>query len=103
HQSRSRALVLIAVFKFVKAVLLLAVGFGAIGVLRTGVATFAQRVLAMVSSGTERSVTVSLLSYVSGFSRGKLEALGVAAFLYAILFGVEGFGLWRQRHWAEYL
>ena len=34
---------------------------------------------------------------------GHLEALGVGAFLYTVLFTVEGIGLWRGKRWAEYL
>ena len=33
----------------------------------------------------------------------RLEALGVGAFLYAVLFTIEGMGLWRGKRWAEYL
>jgi uncharacterized membrane protein (DUF2068 family) len=32
-----------------------------------------------------------------------LKALGIGAFLYAILFAVEGVGLWFEKQWAEYL
>jgi uncharacterized membrane protein (DUF2068 family) len=34
---------------------------------------------------------------------GRLEAFGVGAFVYAILFTIEGIGLWMGKRWAEYL
>jgi len=100
---RDSGLVLIAIFKLAKAVLLIAVGLGAIGVVHAGIAHVSQRALAMVSAGTERRITQSLLARLSGMSTGHLEALGVGAFLYAALFLVEATGLWLQKGWAEYL
>jgi uncharacterized membrane protein (DUF2068 family) len=101
---RDRGLALIAVFKFMKAALLIAVGLGAIDVGQASAAGAAHHsVAAALAAGVDRRLTQQLLAHVSGISPTRLEALGVGAFLYAALFGVEGLGLWRARRWAEYL
>jgi len=98
-----RGIALIATFKLVKAILLLAVGLGAIGLFHHGVADASSRFLATLSSGTERRVTQAVLSRLSGMSPRRIEALGIGAFLYGLLFLVEAVGLWLQKRWAEYL
>ncbi len=103
HRDRDNGLVLIAIFKLVKAVLLIAVGLGAIGVVHAGITHVSQRALTIVSAGTERRLTQSLLARLSGMSPRHIEALGIGAFLYAALFLVEATGLWLQKQWAEYL
>jgi len=62
-----------------------------------------ERLLSMLSSGTERRVTQAALSRITSMGPTRIAALGVGAFLYATLFLVEGIGLWLQRRWAEYL
>lgn len=94
---------LIALFKFCKAVLLVAVGLGALRLLDPGVAARAQRWVAALASSNDRSAVQHVIALVAGLSPGRLEAVGGGAFLYAGLFTVEGVGLWRSRGWAEYL
>jgi uncharacterized membrane protein (DUF2068 family) len=94
---------LIAVFKFCKAVLLVVVGLGALRLLDPSVAARAQRWVAALASSNDRSAVLHVIALVAGLSPRRLEAVGVGAFLYAALFSVEGVGLWRGRHWAEYL
>jgi uncharacterized membrane protein (DUF2068 family) len=96
-------LALIAVFKFCKAALLVAVGLGALQLLDPSVAARAQRWVAALASSSDRRVVQQLVALVGGLSPRGLEAVGVGAFLYAALFGVEGMGLWRGKRWAEYL
>jgi uncharacterized membrane protein (DUF2068 family) len=103
RRTRDRGLVAIALFKLVKAVLLIAVGLGALKLLHAGLAGGAQRLVTTLTSGVDRRITQRILSRLSGVSPGKLEALGLGAFVYAALFGVEGVGLWMGKRWAEYL
>jgi uncharacterized membrane protein (DUF2068 family) len=98
-----RGIVLIVAFKLVKAILLLGVALGAIGLVHRGVTDASSRLLAAFSSGTERRVTQSVISRLSGMSPRRIEALGIGAFLYALLFLIEAAGLWLQKRWAEYL
>jgi len=100
---RDLGITLIAVFKFVKALLLFTIALGALGLVRGGVPHASERLLSMLSSGTERRVTQAALSRITSMGPTRIAALGVGAFLYAALFLVEGTGLWLQRRWAEYL
>jgi uncharacterized membrane protein (DUF2068 family) len=103
HGERSRVLRLIAVFKFLKALLLVAVGMGALNLLDPTVAARAQEWLRALATSSDRRVVQDLLQLVSRLSPERLEALGVGAFLYAGLFTTEGVGLWLGKRWAEYL
>jgi uncharacterized membrane protein (DUF2068 family) len=96
-------LVLIAALKAVKSLLLIAVGLAAVGAFHVGVGAASQRLLSMFSSGTDRRVTQTVIAHLSGLSPRRIEALGIGAFAYATLFGVEAVGLWLERRWAQYL
>jgi uncharacterized membrane protein (DUF2068 family) len=102
-RERDRVVTLIAVFKFVKAALLVAAGVGALELMRPGVAAHAQRWVPALTGGAERRALHALLSRATGAGRGKIELVGIGAFAYAALFLTEGVGLWLQRRWAEYL
>lgn len=98
-----RVLRVIALYKFAKAALLVAVALGALRLLDPETAARAQRWLTALAATTDRKVVQRLIALGLGLSPGKLEALGSGAFLFASLFTVEGVGLWRGKHWAEYL
>ncbi len=100
---RDRILWLIALFKFCKATLLLAVGIGMLKLVRTDLAGWSQHWASALAPKVGRRTVEQLLARVSQIDPGRLEALGVGAFLYAVLFMVEGMGLWREKRWAEYL
>lgn len=102
HQP-SLALRLIAVFKFCKAVLLVAVGLGVLQLLRPGVAAQVRDWVDPLAMGSARHLVQRIISLVSGLSPRRLEVLALAAFLYACLYMVEGVGLWLEKRWAEYL
>jgi len=100
---RDRILGLIALFKFCKAALLLAVGIGTLELVRTDLTAWPQHWVSALASNVGRRTVEQLLARVSQMDPGHLEALGVGAFLYTVLFTVEGIGLWRGKRWAEYL
>lgn len=103
EQERDRVLRLIAVFKFCKAALLLAVGLGALGLLQPSVAERAREWVAALAASDDRRAVQRIMALVTGLSPGHLQALGIGAFLYAGLFTTEGTGLWLAKKWAEYL
>ena len=93
----------IAAFKIVKAVLLVIVGIAAFRLVSPGSLRLVEGWLGHLSSPTGREFVQRGLYRALRLGPGKLEALGVGAWLYAGLFLVEGIGLWRDRRWAEYL
>jgi uncharacterized membrane protein (DUF2068 family) len=97
------ALRLLALFKLAKAALFALVGFGALGLVRPGMAELARQwVSVLAASGSHRTLEL-LLARVSVPTPHQLEAFSVAAFLYAGLFLIEGAGLWHGRRWAGYV
>ncbi len=94
---------LIALFKFCKAALLVAVGLGAVHLVHAGLAAHAWHWLGPLAMKSDRRAVQHLISWLSGLSPERLEVLASAAFFYAGLYLVEGAGLWLARRWAEYL
>ena len=98
-----RGLRLIALFKFFKATLLIAVCLGALQLLNPDIATRAQRWATALATSSDRRLLQHLLARVAGLSPARLELVALGASLYAGLFTTEGVGLWLGRRWAEYL
>jgi len=99
----SLTLRLIAVFKLCKAVLLVAVGLGALQLVRPGMAALAQEWADPLAMASARRAVQQIISWVSGLSSKRLEVLALGAFLYACLYTVEAVGLSLEKRWAEYL
>lgn len=100
---RDRIVVLIAVFKLVKAIGLVAGSVAAFELVRPERAAWIERWLVRTAMQTEHHLAARLLRPILDLSPHKLEAAGVALLLYAALFATEGVGLLLQRRWAEYL
>jgi uncharacterized membrane protein (DUF2068 family) len=103
RQRRDRIVVLIATFKLVKAVGLVAGAMAALQLLRPDRAAWVRAWLAQAGSQTEHELLARVLQPVLHLSPHKLEAVGIALLLYAVLFATEGVGLLLQKTWAEYL
>lgn len=98
-----RVLRLIAVFKYVKAILLIAIGLGTLQLIRSDLREQARLMFETLGSSIDALPVIRLLREIGALPAGRLRLVGVGAFLYAALFLVEGTGLWLQRRWAEYL
>ena len=93
-----RVVLLIAIFKFAKAIALIAAGIGAFRLVNPAVAARVEVWLAHVQLAPGRRI----IAFLSGASDGKIEALGGLAFAYAALFLVEGTGLFLRKRWGEW-
>ena len=103
HASRGVTLRAIAVFKLVKATLLVVVGLGALSMTKKSVAIVAARWLsAFALKGGERFVS-RFAAWLSEARPSRLGVVGIVAFVYAALYATEGTGLWLKKRWAEYL
>jgi uncharacterized membrane protein (DUF2068 family) len=94
---------LLALFKFSKAILLLAAGIGALGLVHPNAAAAMLQWSTTVAPAGERRLLEHLLARTLSLPPERLELVALAAFAYAALFAVEGAGLWLGRRWAEYL
>ena len=93
----------IAVFKLSKAVLLTCLGIGAFKLLNPFVGQRLTHWAGSFAWSYNHGFVLSGLSKVTGLRPAQLKALGIGAFFYAMLFTVEGVGLWLEKRWAEYL
>jgi uncharacterized membrane protein (DUF2068 family) len=100
---RDRGLAAIAIFKLVKTILLIGVALGAFHFTTPGAMQSAERWVGTVSSSVGRRELESLLAKAGGFGKDRILVAGIAALAYALLFAVEGTGLWLQKRWAEWL
>ena len=102
--SRSGLIRVIAVFKLVKALLLVAVGLGSLKLLlNPAAAETADRWASALAWRLGPKAASAVRDGLSSVDDSRLKLIGIVAFLYAGLFGVEGVGLWMEKRWAEYL
>ena len=93
----------IALYKLVKVIILLLAAWGEI---RLHDATLAAKLLSWASNlphGLEHDLVTRGLSWFSGLSESRVHALRFVTLTYAAVFSVEGFGLWMQYRWAEWV
>lgn len=99
---RTAFLRVVAVYKFVQTALLTALGLATLRLVRRdAVASFEQWVQDL-PVGYVQHAADRFLTWISG-PTNRVMILGAALFAYALLFLVEGVGLWLQRRWAEWL
>jgi uncharacterized membrane protein (DUF2068 family) len=97
------ALRAIAAFKLVKALGLVVVAVTAFDLVRSERLYAFAEWIAQLPIAQGHQVVIRLLYALLQLSPRKFVAIGVAACVYASLFLVEGWGLWRGKRWAEYL
>lgn len=97
----------IAVFKLIKAVALIAAGLGALGLLNSTWAASVVEVLNQFALEHGRRLASAFAdraaSLLSSTSTRRLSAVAVGLFVYGGIFLVEAMGLWTRKRWAEYL
>jgi len=97
------ALRLIAVFKLLKGVLLLAVGIGALRLVHRDVAEILSRWVAELRFDPQSRFIHALLLRAGAVDDHMLRRIGAGTFVYSALLLTEGVGLWLEKRWAEYL
>ena len=93
----------IAAFKFFKACLVVVTGLGLLSFYRPAFAAGLYKLVGELPYVFEQQLLRRAIGELSGLSPSRIQIIAVATFLYAVLFTVEGVGLWRGRHWAEWL
>jgi uncharacterized membrane protein (DUF2068 family) len=102
-RDRSTIVVLIGVFRLVKALLLLAGGVAALGLMRPETAQQIHDWLASIPYADDHEWLRQLIGRVIGMDDKRAAIVAIAAFSYAALFIVEGVGLILGRAWAEWV
>jgi uncharacterized membrane protein (DUF2068 family) len=97
------ALRVIAAYKLLKTVALLIVAVAALGLVRESRFEAFADWLTQLPIHHGHGFLVRAIDRFLEIGHDHLRAIGVAATLYACVFAVEGWGLWREKRWAEYL
>ena len=98
-----RALLAIAVFKFVKGSMLLALACGAMNLLHKDVASHVERWLEQLRIDPDNRYIGTLLSKLQLVHTKELKEFSALGAGYAALFLTEGSGLLLRQRWAEWL
>lgn len=101
--AHGRGLRVIAAFKLLKALALIAVGVGALRLLHKNVAGEVEHWVNVFRVDPHNHYIDLLLSKLSIIDDRRLKELSVGTFVYAGIFLVEGLGLAFRKRWAEYL
>jgi len=94
--------VLIGIFKLFKALLLIAIGIGAIKFLHKDIAATALHWTQVLRVDPDNRFVHGLLVRLFHVTPKQLKELSLGTFLYAGLFATEGIGLVLRKRWAEY-
>jgi uncharacterized membrane protein (DUF2068 family) len=100
--SRGRVLQIIAVFKLMKGLALIAVGIGALHLLHKDVAAIVEHWVNMFRVDPHNHFIDLLLTKLSILDDRRLKELSIGTFIYAGIFLIEGVGLALKKRWAEY-
>jgi uncharacterized membrane protein (DUF2068 family) len=95
-------LLLIALFKLIKGILLLAVGIGALKLLHRDIAQTVAHWVDILRVDPDNRLIHGLLSRVLSVTPAQLRAASAGTFVYAGLLLTEGLGLLFRKRWAEY-
>jgi uncharacterized membrane protein (DUF2068 family) len=94
---------LIAIFKFFKAALLLALGVGLFRLIHKDVGDVLERYCEALKLDPGSHFVNLALEKAGHVSPEQIKKLGLGSFVYAGLFLAEGTGLWLRTRWGEWL
>jgi uncharacterized membrane protein (DUF2068 family) len=102
EKNGSTGIILIGLFKLLKAVLLIIVGIGALRLLHKDVADTVAHWIDVLRVDPDNRFIHRILAKVFAATPAQLKTLSVGTFFYAALLMTEGTGLLLRKHWAEY-
>jgi uncharacterized membrane protein (DUF2068 family) len=102
-RSHGRGLRLIAAFKLLKGLALLALGIGALHLLHKDVEALVEHWINVFQVDPNGHYIRLLLAKLSILDDKRLKELSVGTFFYSAIFLTEGTGLAMGKRWAEYL
>jgi uncharacterized membrane protein (DUF2068 family) len=103
HSAQKSLLRAVATLEFVKGVFVLLIGVCAILLVRKDAWVMAESLLALLHISTDRHVAQLFLNFADNLTDTRLWAAARLAFVYSALRFAEGYGLWKQRTWAEWI
>ena len=93
----------LATFEAAKGILVLLVGFGLLALVHRDADAIAAAIVRQLHLNPARHYPQIFLKAVERLDDTRLPLLAAGAFAYAMVRFVEAYGLWYERHWAEWL
>ena len=103
HTAQKSLLRAVATVEFIKGIFVLLIGICAILLVRKDAWLMAESLLAVLHINTDRHVAQVFLDFADNLTDTRLWAAARLAFVYSALRFAEGYGLWNQRTWAEWI
>jgi uncharacterized membrane protein (DUF2068 family) len=103
HRRQRRMLRAVALFELLKGIFVLLMGILALALVHKDVWLIAQTGLAAFHIDTDRRSAQMVLNFADKITDAWLWTAARIAFAYAALRFAEGYGLWHQRTWAEWV
>jgi uncharacterized membrane protein (DUF2068 family) len=103
HRAQKSLLRGIATLELIKGVFVLLVGVCAMLLVRRDAWYLAESLLALLHISTDRHIAQVFLDFADNLTDTRLWAAARLAFVYSALRFAEGYGLWNQRTWAEWI
>jgi uncharacterized membrane protein (DUF2068 family) len=103
HPHANRGLQLIAVFEAAKGLLVLAAGFGVLGLAHKDIEALGANLLEHLHLNPANGLPRVFLDALAKVHDRQLWLLALGALAYAAVRFAEGWGLWHARRWAEWL
>jgi len=103
HRPGARSLRVISLFKWTQSVLLASGALAALHLLRPSITTRLRTWIDDLPYDAQERVTARALSWLLHLPPSHARIIAGAALAYALLFAVEGAGLWMRQRWAEWL
>ena len=94
---------LIALFRWLKAIVLIGAALGTLHLLHPGAAELFRHWARQLPHAGQHAFILHSIERFTTLPARTMEELALGLFAYAALFTVEGFGLWFQKRWAEWL
>ena len=93
----------IAIFKFIKAALLIASGIGALRLATKDIFAYSAHLVGKYHFNPGNRFVAQVLVRMTHVTPQRLHEIGIIAFVYAALFLAEGVGLWSLKQWGEWI
>lgn len=102
RQSQSGIIRLIALFKLLKALILIVTGIGILKLIHNDISSTLEHWIVLPGIDPGNRLIDHALRKAANVSPQRLKDVGLGSFLYAALFLTEGTGLWLLKRWAEW-
>jgi uncharacterized membrane protein (DUF2068 family) len=103
HRAQRNLLRAVASFEVIKGLFVLLIGFSALLLVHKDAWVIAESLLALLHISTDRHSAQVFLDFADNLTDTRLWTAAQLAFIYSALRFAEGYGLWKQRTWAEWL